>query len=138
MSSRSKARKRAIDAIYAADLRKVSPETLLAETQLQVSDRQNQDEIFSYARDIVAGVIEHHSEIDDLLETYSEGWSIERMPNVDRAILRVGIWEILYSDTPNGAVVNEAVEVAKDYSTEESGGFINGLLSRVAGTQRAL
>jgi N utilization substance protein B len=138
MSSRSKARKRAIDAIYAADLRKVSPETLLAETQLQVSDRQNQDEIFSYARDIVTGVIEHHSEIDDLLETYSEGWSIERMPNVDRAILRVGIWEILYSDTPNGVVVNEAVEVAKDYSTEESGGFINGLLSRVAGTHRAL
>jgi N utilization substance protein B len=138
MSSRSKARKRAIDAIYAADLRKVSPETLLAETQLQVSDRQNQDEIFSYARDIVTGVIEHHSEIDDLLETYSEGWSIERMPNVDRAILRVGIWEILYSDTPNGVVVNEAVEVAKDYSTEESGGFINGLLSRVAGTQTAL
>jgi N utilization substance protein B len=138
MSSRSKARKRAIDAIYAADLRKVSPETLIAETQLQVSDRQNQDEIFSYARDIVTGVIEHHSEIDDLLETYSEGWSIERMPNVDRAILRVGIWEILYSDTPNGVVVNEAVEVAKDYSTEESGGFINGLLSRVAGTQRAL
>jgi N utilization substance protein B len=138
MSSRSKARKRAIDAIYAADLRKVSPETLLAETQLQVSDRQNQDEIFSYARDIVTGVIEHHSEIDDLLETYSEGWSIERMPNVDRAILRVGIWEILYSDTPNGVVVNEAVEVAKDYSTEESGGFINGLLSRVAGTQKAL
>jgi N utilization substance protein B len=138
MSSRSKARKRAIDAIYAADLRKVSPETLLAETQLQVSDRQNQDEIFSYARDIVTGVIEHHSEIDDVLETYSEGWSIERMPNVDRAILRVGIWEILYSDTPNGVVVNEAVEVAKDYSTEESGGFINGLLSRVAGTQKAL
>jgi N utilization substance protein B len=138
MSSRSKARKRAIDAIYAADLRKISPETLLAETQLQVSDRQNQDEIFSYARDIVTGVIEHHSEIDDLLETYSEGWSIERMPNVDRAILRVGIWEILYSDTPNGVVVNEAVEVAKDYSTEESGGFINGLLSRVAGTQKAL
>jgi N utilization substance protein B len=103
-----------------------------------VSDRQNQDEIFSYARDIVTGVIEHHSEIDDLLETYSEGWSIERMPNVDRAILRVGIWEILYSDTPNGVVVNEAVEVAKDYSTEESGGFINGLLSRVAGTQKAL
>jgi N utilization substance protein B len=103
-----------------------------------VSDRQNQDEIFSYARDIVTGVIEHHSEIDDLLETYSEGWSIERMPNVDRAILRVGIWEILYSDTPNGVVVNEAVEVAKDYSTEESGGFINGLLSRVAGTQTAL
>jgi N utilization substance protein B len=138
MSSRSKARKRAIDAIYAADLRKESPETLLAATALQTMDRQNQDAIFSYAREIVAGVIEHHSEIDNLLETYSEGWSIERMPNVDRAILRVGIWEILYTDTPNGVVVNEAVDVAKEYSTEESGGFINGLLSRVAGTQRAL
>ncbi|MEY4554866.1 MAG: hypothetical protein RL197_1293 [Actinomycetota bacterium] len=138
MSSRSKARKRAIDAIFAADLRKESPEDLLAATQIQVSDRQNQNEIFAYANEIVTGVIENHSEIDDLLETYSEGWSIERMPNVDRAILRVGIWEILYSDTPNGVVVNEAVELAKDYSTEESGGFINGLLSRVAGTQRAL
>lgn len=138
MSSRSKARKRAIDAIYAADLRKESPESLLASTALQVADRQNQDEIFAYAREIVAGVVEHYSEIDDLLETYSEGWTIERMPNVDRAILRVGIWEILYTDIPNGVVVNEAVEVAKDYSTEESGGFINGLLSRVAGTQRAL
>lgn len=82
--------------------------------------------------------MEHHSEIDDLLETYSEGWSIERMPNVDRAILRVGIWEIVYSDTPNAVVVNEAVDLAKEYSTEESGGFINGLLSRVAGTRQAL
>jgi N utilization substance protein B len=60
------------------------------------------------------------------------------MPNVDRAILRVGIWEILYSEAPSAVVVNEAVEIAKEYSTEESGGFINGLLSRVAGTRKAL
>jgi N utilization substance protein B len=138
VSSRSKARKRAVDAIYAADLRKESPVELLGVTQVQVADRQNQDEIFSYANEIVAGVIEYYAEIDDLLETYSEGWSIERMPNVDRAILRVGIWEIVYSDTPNAVVVNEAVDLAKEYSTEESGGFINGLLSRVAGTRQAL
>jgi N utilization substance protein B len=105
---------------------------------VQVADRQNQDEIFSYAKEIVEGVIDNHAEIDDLLETYSEGWSIERMPNVDRAILRVGIWEIVYSDTPNAVVVNEAVDLAKEYSTDESGGFINGLLSRVAGTRKAL
>jgi len=138
LSSRTKSRKRAVDAIFAADLRKESPIELLNATKSQVADRQNQEEIFAYAADIVHGVVEHHSEIDDLLETYSEGWSIERMPNVDRAILRVGIWEIVYSDTPNAVVVNEAVDLAKEYSTEESGGFINGLLSRVAGTRQAL
>jgi len=138
VSSRSKARKRAVDAIYAADLRKESPIELLGVTQVQVADRQNQDEIFAYAKAIVEGVIDNHSEIDDLLETYSEGWTIDRMPNVDRAILRVGIWELVYSDTPNAVVVNEAVDLAKEYSTEESGGFINGLLSRVAGTRQAL
>ena len=138
LSSRTKARKRAVDAIYAADLRKVSPETLLEITREQVADRQNQDEIFGYAKEIVDGVIHNHEEIDELLDTYAEGWSIERMPNVDRAILRVGIWEILHSDTPHPVVVNEAVELAKEYSTDESGGFINGLLSRVAGTRKAL
>ena len=138
MSARTKARKRALDAIYAADIRKESPEELLEVTHEQVADRQNQDEIFTYAKDLVVGVVENHEEIDDLIETYSEGWSLERMPNVDRAILRIAIWEILYSDTPSGVVVNEAVELAKEYSTEESGGFINGLLSRVAGTRKAL
>ncbi len=138
MSSRTKARKRALDAIFAADIRKESPEDLLAITQEQVADRQNQGEIFTYAKDLVVGVVENHEEIDDLIETYSEGWSLERMPNVDRAILRIAIWEILHSDTPSGVVVNEAVELAKEYSTEESGGFINGLLSRVAGTRKAL
>lgn len=138
MSARSKARKRAFDAIFAADLRKISPATLLTVTKEQVADRQNQDEIFGYASEIVDGVIEANAEIDDLIETYSEGWTLDRMPNVDRAILRIGIWEILYSDTPAGVVVNEAVELAKEYSTEESGGFINGLLSRVAGTRKAL
>ncbi len=138
MSARTKARKRALDAIFAADIRKESPEELLEVTHEQVADRQNQDEIFTYAKDLVVGVVENHEEIDDLIETYSEGWSLERMPNVDRAILRIAIWEILYSDTPSGVVVNEAVELAKEYSTEESGGFINGLLSRVAGTRKAL
>ena len=138
MSARTKARKRAVDAIFAADLRKVSPEELLELTRVQVADRQNQDEIFGYAKEIVLGIIETHDEVDELLETYAEGWTIDRMPNVDRAILRVGIWEILHSDTPSAVVVNEAVELAKEYSTEESGGFINGLLSRVAGTRKAL
>ena len=138
MSARTKARKRAVDAIFAADLRKVSPESLLDTTAELVADRQNQDEIFGYARDIVAGVVENHAEIDDLIETYSREWAIDRMPALDRAILRVAVWEILFNDeVPNGVSINEAVELAKEYSTNDSGSFINGLLSNISGTRQA-
>lgn len=136
MSARTKARKRAIDAVFAADLRKISPLTLLDDTADLVSDRQNQGEIFGYAREIVEGVIEHNEEIDDLLETYSQGWSLDRMPNLDRAILRVAVWEILHNaDVPDPVAINEAVELAKELSTDESGSFINGLLSRISSTK---
>ena len=138
MSARTKARKRAVDAIFAADLRKVSPESLLDTTAELVADRQNQDEIFGYARDIVTGVVENHAEIDDLIETYSREWAIDRMPALDRAILRVAVWEILFNDdVPNGVAINEAVELAKEYSTDDSGSFINGLLSNISGTRQA-
>ena len=138
MSARTKARKRAVDAVFAADLRKISPITLLDEVAALAADRQNQDAIFGYAREIVAGVIEHHNEIDDLLETYSQGWALDRMPNLDRAILRVAVWEILFNqDVPNGVAINEAVELAKELSTDDSGAFINGLLSRISSTQSA-
>jgi len=136
LSARTKARKRAIDAVFAADLRKISPLTLLENTAELVADRQNQDEIFGYARAIVDGVIEHNEEIDDLLETYSQGWSLDRMPNLDRAILRVAVWEILHNDdVPDPVAINEAVELAKELSTDESGSFINGLLSRISSTK---
>jgi N utilization substance protein B len=138
LSARTKARKRAVDAIFAADLRKVSPESLLDTTAELVADRQNQDEIFGYARDIVTGVVENHAEIDDLIETYSREWAIDRMPALDRAILRVAVWEILFNDdVPNGVAINEAVELAKEYSTDDSGSFINGLLSNISGTRQA-
>ncbi|MDE2386484.1 MAG: transcription antitermination factor NusB [Actinomycetales bacterium] len=139
MSARTKARKRAVDAIYAADLRKVSPDQLLIEVAALVADRQNQDEIFGYAKEIVDGVIAHHDEIDDLLDTYSQGWSLERMPNVDRAILRVAAWEILFNDeVPDGVAIAEAVAAAKELSTDDSGTFINGLLGRISATKTAL
>jgi N utilization substance protein B len=136
LSARTKARKRAVDAVFAADLRKISPIELLNETASLAADRQNQDEIFGYARQIVDGVIEHHDEIDELLETYAQGWAIDRMPHLDRAILRVASWEILYNDdVPDPVAINEAVELAKELSTDESGGFINGLLSRISSTK---
>ena len=138
MSARTKARKRAVDAVFAADLRKISPITLLDDVADLAADRQNQEAIFGYAREIVQGVVDHHEEIDDLLETYSQGWALDRMPNLDRAILRVGVWEILHNpDVPDAVAVNEAVELAKELSTDDSGSFVNGLLSRIASTKTA-
>jgi N utilization substance protein B len=138
VSARTKARKRAVDAVFAADLRKISPLTLLDDVADLAADRQNQEAIFGYAREIVQGVVDHHEEIDDLLETYSQGWALDRMPNLDRAILRVGVWEILHNpDVPDAVAVNEAVELAKELSTDDSGSFVNGLLSRIASTKTA-
>jgi transcription antitermination protein NusB len=138
LSARTKARKRAIDAVFAADLRKISPLTLLDEVAELTADRQNQDEIFGYARQIVNGVIENHDEIDDLLDTYSQGWALDRMPNLDRAILRCAVWEIMHNDeVPDAVAINEAVEMAKELSTDDSGSFINGLLSRISATKSA-
>lgn len=138
MSARAKARKRAVDAVFAADIRKISPITLLDEVAALAADRQNQEPIFSYAREIVQGVIDHNDEIDDLLETYSQGWALDRMPNLDRAILRVALWEILHNEAvPDGVAINEAVDLAKELSTDDSGAFVNGLLSRIAATKTA-
>jgi N utilization substance protein B len=138
LSARSKARKRAVDAIFQSDLRKEDPGVLLGATYRQVEDRQNQDEIFNYAQLIVDGVVDHHDEIDDLIETYANDWTIDRMPALDRAILRCALWEILYNEeVPAGVAIDEAVEIAKEYSTDESSGFINGVLSKIAGTRKA-
>lgn len=138
LSARTKARKRAVDAVFAADLRKISPLTLLDEVAALTADRQNQDEIFGYARQIVNGVIENYDAIDDMLDTYSQGWAIDRMPNLDRAILRCAVWEIIFNDdVPDAVAINEAVEMAKELSTDDSGSFINGLLSRISATKAA-
>ncbi len=138
MSARTKARKRAVDAIFASDIRKEDPSILLGATYRQVEDRQNQDEIFNYAQVIVDGVVENYEEIDDLIETYSNDWTIDRMPALDRAILRCALWEILHNpEVPNGVAINEAVEIAKEFSTDDSGAFINGVLSKIASTRTA-
>jgi N utilization substance protein B len=138
VSARTKARKRAVDAVFAADLRKISPLTLLDDVAELAADRQNQDAIFGYARAIVQGVVDNHEQIDDLLETYSQGWALDRMPNLDRAILRVAVWEIMHNaEVPDAVAVNEAVELAKELSTDDSGSFVNGLLSRIASTKTA-
>jgi len=89
-----------------------------------------------YAREIVVGITEHGDEIDELIETYSQGWTIARMPAVDRALLRMGIWEILFNDdVPDMVAISEAVELASEFSTDDSASFVNGLLARIAATR---
>jgi N utilization substance protein B len=128
----------ALDAIFAADLRKINPEILLGVSADQQLDRQNQEEIVGYAKQIVAGVVSSFAEIDDRIEAFSHKWSVERMPAVDRAILRVAVWEILFNDeVPDAVAISEAVSLAGELSTDGSGTFVNGLLGAIAGTKSA-
>ena len=135
MSARSKARKRALDVLFSADVRDISvAEALEAEAQRAASEPERAAS-WLYAREILDGVIDHSVEIDETIETYARGWSLERMPAVDRAIVRIAVWEILYNaEVPNAVAVDEAVEAAKSLSTEESSGFVNGLLATIAST----
>lgn len=135
MSARTKARKRAIDILYAADIRQTTiPQSLAMEAERAANEPARMVS-WLYARDIVDGVVDHREEIDELIETYSQGWTLSRMPTIDRAILRIGIWEILYNDAvPHAVAIDEAVEAAKVLSTDDSAGFVNGLLGRIAQT----
>ena len=133
MSARTKARKRALDALYAAGVRKDDALILLRETGEEVADRQNQEAIFDYAEMLLTGYFANAEQIDNELKMLSDGWSLERMPNVDRAILRLGAWEILHNDeVPNEVAIAEAVALASEYSTDDSPKFINGVLARLA------
>lgn len=136
MGARSKSRKRALDILYGADVRGDSINSALAaETAREDADPKRANS-WQYAREIVVGITEHGDEIDELIETYSQGWTINRMPAVDRAIVRIGIWEILFNDeVPDAVAIAEAVESATVLSTEDSAGFINGLLGRIAQTR---
>ena len=136
MGARSKARKRALDLLYGADVRGESINAALATQQARADNDPKRASSWGYARDIVVGITEHGDEIDELIETYAQGWTISRMPAVDRAIVRIGMWEILFNEEiPDGVAISEAVESATVLSTEDSAGFVNGLLARVAQTR---
>ncbi|HST47451.1 transcription antitermination factor NusB [Jatrophihabitans sp.] len=127
MAARSKARKRAVDLIYEADLRGADPVSTLAE-RIALADPPISD----YTIELIEGVAEHRAAIDQLLNDYSEGWTLDRMPGVDRAVLRVGLYELLWAtDVPDAVAIDEAVELAKLLSTDDSPKFVNGILGRV-------
>jgi N utilization substance protein B len=127
VSARSKARKLALDVLYEADLRGV--------TAVEVLDAKVEDAdvtVRPFTSQLVYGVVEHSDRIDDLLSTYSQGWTLDRMPAVDRNLLRIGVYELLWEDdVPDAVVISEAVTLGRSLSTDESGSFINGLLGRI-------
>jgi N utilization substance protein B len=127
VGARSKARKRAVDLLFEADQRGLDPVTLVAE-RLPTAHPP----ISEYAVEIVEGVQRHRERIDELLSTYAQGWTLDRMPGVDRVVLRIGAWELLFNDdVPDAVAIDEAVELARLLSTDESPAFINGLLARL-------
>jgi transcription antitermination protein NusB len=129
VAARTKARKRALDVLFEADQRQRDPQTLLAE---RIAEPGTEAALPQYSVDIVEGVLAEQERIDEVLSTHAHGWSLERMPAVDRALLRIGTWEILYNDeVPDAVAVDEAVQLARTLSTDDSPTFVNGLLGRI-------
>ncbi len=136
MSARTKARKRALDVLYAADVRQQSlPEALAAE-DLRAATQPDRRVSWEYAAQIVQGVLDHGDELDEQITTYAKDWPLERMPAIDRALLRIGAWEILFNpEVPDAVAIAEAVELAGELSTEDSARFVNGVLGRISATR---
>ena len=134
MGARSKARKRALDVLYEASQRSADPMSTLRE-RLAQSDPP----VPEYATELVEGVVTHRERIDELLATYAEDWTLERMPPVDLAALRIGTYELLWcDDVPDAVAISEAVELVGSLSTDESAGFVNGLLGRIMSLKPSL
>jgi N utilization substance protein B len=127
MPARSKARKRAIDVLFESEQRGLDPITVL-EQRSATADPP----VPEYAAVLVRGVVAHRERLDELISTYTESWPLERMPSVDRAVLRLGAYELLFvDDVPDAVALSEAVLLARQLSTDESPGFVNGLLARL-------
>ncbi len=129
MAARTKARKRALDVLFEAEQRGLDPLEVLSR---RIAEPGTQAPVPQYAADIVEGVVAHLERIDEVLATHSHGWTVARMPAVDRNLLRLGAWEILYNDeVPDLVAVAQAVALAEELSTDESPSFVNGLLARI-------
>lgn len=127
MSARGKARRRAVEILFEAEQRSEDAREVMERRRL------HSDSLVSpYAEELVLGVTTRRGELDEYLETYSQGWTLERMPAVDRNVLRVGAWELLFNDdVPDGVAVAEAVNLAKELAGDDSPRFVNGLLGRL-------
>jgi len=125
---RREARERAVELIFEADAKNCTPNEILDDLPAPPLE---------YTAEVVAGVGDHWVAINDLIDSWADGWTVQRMPAVDRALLRLAVYELLHRpDVPTAVVLDEAVELAKDYSTENSARFVNGVLASVAAAHR--
>ncbi|MEI7476119.1 MAG: transcription antitermination factor NusB [Actinomycetes bacterium] len=132
MSARSKARKQSLDLLYEADIRGKASMDLLALRDV-AEEGPDARPIREYTKILISGVDTHKRKIDELISTYAQGWDMDRLPAVDRNVLRIGIYEILWQeDVPDAVAIDEALALAKELSTEESSGYIHGVLGRIA------
>lgn len=133
MSARGKARKRALDFLYEAEIKEIDPMALLSTRPPQELSEGD------YTRVLVLGVVTHLSKIDELITTYAHGWDMDRMPAIDRNILRIAIYEILWEKNLDDQIaINEAITIAEDISTKESSSYINGVLGRISTLKEAI
>ncbi|TDC49642.1 transcription antitermination factor NusB [Jiangella ureilytica] len=134
MPARSRARKRALDILYESEMRGLTLGATLSHRMATAEQPLNE-----YTVQLVEGVIAHRERIDELISTYAEGWTLERMPAVDRNLLRIGVYEVLYrDDVPDPVALDEAVSLARDLSTDQSPTFVNGLLGRLVAIKPSL
>jgi len=134
MAARSKARKRALDVLFECEVRGLPLGQTLDQRVIAAEPPVNE-----YTVRLIRGVAEHQSRIDDLIATYAHGWTLDRMPTVDRNALRIGVFEILYVDeVPDAVAVTEAMNLVRDLSTDESPSFVNGVLGNIVRNKPAL
>ncbi|CDR05131.1 transcription antitermination factor NusB [Streptomyces iranensis] len=132
MAARNKARKRAFQILFEADQRGSTVRTVLADWIRLARTDDRQPPVSEYTMQLVEGYAQHIERIDELIATYAVGWTLDRMPVVDRNILRLGAYELVWEDaTPDAVVIDEAVQLAKEFSTDDSPAFVNGLLGRI-------
>ena len=132
MSARSKARKRALDLLYASEMRNRSTDDALAE-------QSDAGQVNDYTVELVRGVTEHRDRLDEVISAYAQGWTLDRMPALDRNVLRMATFEVLYvDDVPDAVAVSEALILVRDLSTDESPAFVNGVLGNIVRDRESL
>jgi N utilization substance protein B len=132
VSARSKARKQALDILYESDIRGATPESIL-ESRAVPEEGPDARPLREFTRELILGVVSNKRKIDELITTYAQGWDMDRLATVDRNILRLAIFEIIWSDDlADGIAIDEALTLARDISTDESSAFIHGLLGKIS------
>ena len=138
MSARSKARKQALDLLYEADIRGGSALEFLQSRDV-VEDGPDARPIRDFTKELIGGIAENSRKIDELITTYAQGWDMDRLPAIDRNILRLAIYEIVWStELADGITIDEALTLAKELSTDESAGYIHGVLGKISSIKESI